>query len=320
MNLSPKFYVIGTKYSRTDNVLPLMLSHGVISTGFAGAINLERIMGQDFRTALASIKALIPNASGVAKNTLARFAGIKPGDIIALKSHSAPNGKKARLVIARYAVVSGVDKADYKKIERLVHTIKVDFLDEQEPIELNLGYGQTLHLIKSAVRVNLIFDRYSQVLSEHYSDTPVKALSDKSTHTSEVPARAAYVMERAHNDIQNEMRRELLKLYETNCIGQEEHHVDLIVRLPNKTLLIEVKSSLSPTWCIRESLGQLLKYSWKLNLFGGNVSYVVVGSKEPTDKDKSFLLHITKQTKICLIYCTPSSFIDYKAKLEHGWS
>lgn len=316
INTKPNFYIIGTKYSRSKNMLPTMLLEGVISTGFSHDFDLTPIFGENYETALAFINLKIPHEKGVARNTLARFAGIKPGDIIALKSHSAPNGKKARLVIARYAVVTGTDKAEYKKSEKLGHTIKVDFLDEQEPIELSLGYGQTLHSIKRANRIKLIFDRYSQVLSEDNSVVPINDISDKSTHTTEVPARGAYLMQRVHNEIQNEMRRELSKIYEKNCIGQEDHHVDLIVRLPHRTLLIEVKSSLSPTACIREALGQLLKYSWKLNLLGANVSYVVVGSREPSDEDKSFLRHIREETKIRFIYCTPSGFLHHRTALE----
>jgi len=184
----PRFYLIGTKYGRSEDVLPRMVLDGVISTGFVDTLDLSPIVGKAYRDSLDWVKTQIPDESPAAKNTLARFATMRPGDLVALKAHSAPHGSQARLVIARYAVVAGNRKAIYARSALLGHTIKVDFLDDQEPIELPLGYGQTLHEIEDEKRIDLIFGRYAH--AAHIAAVETAALQDKSTHSSEVAARA----------------------------------------------------------------------------------------------------------------------------------
>lgn len=283
-----------------------MILHGVISTGFAEKVDLTPIIGKSYDNALTWLEKKIPDESDTAKRTLARFAGIKPGDVVALKAHSAPIGNQARLVIARYAVVTGSACSTYARSPELGHTLGVEFLDEQEPLELNLGYGQTLHLINDPNRISLIFGPYAEAARSAASHAA--GTGDKATHTSEVLARGAYLMQRAHNQIQNELRRQLIRLYGEACVAQEEQYVDLMVRLPSRTILIEVKSSPSPISCVREAIGQLLQYSWRLGLNGKRISYVVVGPSEPNTEDQSFFSHITSETKIALRYCTPTNF------------
>lgn len=311
MSTSPNFYVIGTKYARLEDVLPAMILHGVISTGFAEAVDLTPILGKSHSDALAWLEKKAPDESGSAKGTLARFAGIKPGDVVALKAHSAPNGNQARLVIARYAVVTGSACCIYARSPVLGHTLGVEFLDEQEPLELNLGYGQTLHLIYDPNIISLIFGPYAEAASSAASHAA--GTDNKATHTSEVLTRGAYLMQRVHNQIQNKLRHQLIRLYGEACVAQEERYVDLIVRLPSKTILIEVKSSPSPISCVREAIGQLLQYSWRLGLNGKSISYIVVGPSEPKTEDQSFFSHIASETKISLRYCTPATFSSVNA-------
>jgi len=307
MASSPRFYLIGTKYARSQDVLPQMIMDGVISTGFVDDLDLSSVVGKDYTAALSWIAAQTPQSDGIAKNTLARFAGMKPGDIVALKSHGAPNGKIPRLVIARYAVVAGETKAIYTLSPKLGHTLKVDFLDEQQPIELGLGgYGQTLHAIKDKDRIDLIFGRYAE--SAKVAVSEAASAPDKATHISEVAARGAYLMHRTHNALQNELRKLLVAKYGKAVVKQEEDFVDLKVLLPFKTLLFEVKSSPSPISCIREAIGQLLHYSWILGLGGKSVTYVVVGPTVAKQEDIAFINHLANEAKLEIIYCTPSTF------------
>ncbi len=311
MTASPRFYLIGTKYDRSQDVLPRMILDGVISTGFVDALDLSPIVGKGYAAARAWIDGQIPQESGVAKNTLARFAGMRPGDVVAVKAHSAPRGSQPRLVIARYAVVAGSTNAIYAPSQELGHTLKVDFLDEQEPVELALGYGQTLHAIEDEDRIGLIFGQYAESARVAASET-AKA-SDKATHISEVAARGAYLMNRAHNALQNELRKLLVAQYGEAAVKQEEGYVDLKVQLPHKTLLFEVKSSRSPVSCIREAIGQLLHYSWSLRLSGKAVAYVVVGPSLANHEDVVFLNHVATEAKLQLIYCTPTTFVHSDA-------
>lgn len=306
MTAFPHFYIIGTKYGRSKDVLPRMVLDSAISTGFVNNIDLTPIIGEDFHTAQSWVESRIPQESGVAKNTLARFAGIKPGDVVALKSHSAPQGSKARLVIARFAVVAGTTKAIYARSQQLGHMLKVDFLDEQEPISLALGYGQTLHPIKDKSRIKLIFGQYADAArAEHSEEITTK---DKPTHSTEVAARGAYLMQRVHNALQNQMRDVLVANYGQSAVKQEESFVDLMVQLKSRTLLFEVKSSPSPIACIREAFGQLLQYSWRLGLSGNVVTYIIVGQSPPSREDTEYLDHIRAEAGVLIIYCTPSTF------------
>jgi hypothetical protein len=283
-----------------------MISDGVISTGFAHDLDLTPIIGKNYPEAHTWLQNQLPNASGIAKNTLARFAGIQPGDVIALKSHSAPQGGKPRLVIARYAVVAGAKKAIYAQSPALGHTLKVDFLDEQEPIELALGYGKTLHSIENQDRIALIFGQYAE--AGHLGTSEARAIKEKSTHSTEVAARGKYLMQRAHNKLQNQLCELLISQYGQATVRQEEGFVDVMVRLKHRTILFEVKSSPSPVACIREALGQLLQYSWQLGLQGKAVKYVVVGPSLPGTNDLKYLSHIEAETRIALTYCTPTTF------------
>lgn len=305
-NTAPKFYLIGTKYGRAEDVLPRMIRDGVISTGFAKELDLSPIVGKKYSEALRWLESRIPQQSGLGKNTLARFATIKPGDLVALKAHSAPRGTQPRLVLARFAVVAGNRGAMYARSDSLGHTLKVDFLDEQEPFELPLGYGQTLHVIEDQERINLIFGRYARAASEAAKESP--SIQNKAEHRSEVAARGAYLMRRTHNKIQNELRKLLVAKYGEAAVKQEEKFVDLIVRTGEKTVLIEVKSSPSPIACIREALGQLLQYSWNLRLHGGSVCYVIVGPSIANAEQRRFIQHICRETNLTLTYCSPETF------------
>lgn len=302
----PKFYLMGTKYARTHDVLPLMLKNRVISTGFISGIDLSPIVGFEYSEAKQWLDKRAPKESTEAKNTLARFISMKPGDIVALKAHSAPIGKSPRLVIARYAVIVGEHLPNYSRSEELGHSLSVDLLDEQEPIELSLGYGKTLHVINDEDRIKMIFGKYGEVALN--SGREAVNIKDKAIHNSSVKARGDYIMRRAHNKLQNEMKRRLSQLYGEHHVKQEENHVDLMVSHGSELIMFEVKSSPSPAMCIREAFGQLLHYSWQLNPGCKNIRYIIVGPSEAGLKDREFANFVAQETGMRVEYCTPETF------------
>lgn len=152
----------------------------------------------------------------------------------------------------------------------------------------------------------MIFGHYAD--SAHFVAPASTNGKDKATHASEVLARGAYLMQRAHNEIQNKLRGLLIQQYGESAVTQEEQFADLIVRIPEKTLLIEVKSSPSPITCIREAMGQLLQYGWKLGLGGERVAYYVVGPSAISNQDLAFINHVVAETKMPLTYCTNATF------------
>jgi hypothetical protein len=303
MGKPPRFFIIGTKYGRTRDMLPSMLENGVISTGFADDLDLSDLVGQGLEHTRKALDQVAEGETSASKNTLARFLNLRPGDIIALKSHSAPIKDKPRLVIARYAVVSGTTKAKYRFIVDLGHSLDVDFLGEQEPIEFAYGYGKTLHDVIQLERVTSIFGPFRAV-AEIKSPTKNGSLSldNRITHQSMVAGRGGYIMKRVHNELQNFLRDQLVNQFGEYAVSQEENYVDLRVSLPDKLILIEVKSSMSPITCIREALGQLLHYAYRSQPSSGQIEYIVAGPSATTDETTKLLDFIKSMTNLIIEY------------------
>lgn len=305
MQTTPRYYIVGTKYGRERDVLPLMIEHSVISTGFAADVDLRRLVGAGKPKIEARLRALLPESEHGGVQTLVRFLGIRPGDLIALKAHSAPIQQRPRLVITRYAVVRGGSKPCYRLLDDLGHTLEVDFLDEQEPIEFPLGYGKAIHEITDKDRIAQIFRRYASVASEEVSRTQSK---DKNTGQSIVSSRGAYIMKRVHNVLQNAMRARLTSSYGGAVVFQEFCHIDLYVKLSEKWIVVEVKSSPSPTSCVREALGQILYYASRLPSGRVPIQFIVVGPNEMQTSDSEFVEYVQRSTQLSLTYCTPASY------------
>lgn len=306
----PEFYIIGTKYGRTEDVLPMMLQHQVVSTGFAANIDLSDLIGLDRKVVMPELDKRVPPGEREAKSALAKFLELKPGDVIALKAHSAPAGTQARLVIARYAVVSGDSLPSYRRIEGLGHTVSVDFLAEQEPIEFPYGYGKTIHRLTNEKHIGNIFQTYRPAAELGSTDwARGTGHSDKSTYETHVKSRGSYIMSRTHNELQNTLRKTLEAIHGIANVAQEHKFIDLMVSSEDETILIEVKSSPSPTTCIREALGQLLHYASQLPQRENSLSFVVAGPSNPGPEDLSYIEYIRKATRLSLSYCTPSTYV-----------
>src|ERR1700730_12738039 len=109
--MPPRFFIVGTKYGRSQDVFPQMERDSVVCTGFATGENLAASVGKNAGEIRKSLELKLPGESSHARNTLALLLSMKPGDIVAVKSHSAPRHTEPRLVIVRYAVVAGRSKA-----------------------------------------------------------------------------------------------------------------------------------------------------------------------------------------------------------------
>lgn len=303
-----RYFLIGTKYGRSEDVLPQMQRLGVISTGFSANVEIGDLFGEPCDVVRQKLKERLSDPLPEAFRTLSLLTEMRPGDIVALKAHSAPRGRQARLVIARYAVVAGNGMPRYARHSGLGHCLSVEFLDEQHPVEFPLGYGRTLHEIKGE-RISVLFGAYSPLDNGVEECSGQHALTDRPVHESVVPARASYVMERAHNQIQNQMREALVRMHGEPAIRQEEDWIDLQLCLSERIVLFEVKSSPSPLACTREALGQLLHYGWRVQSNSPlPVEYVVVGSTEADERTERFLSHLRATTSLRIRYCTPSTY------------
>jgi hypothetical protein len=290
-------------------MLPEMEKASVVATGFASHVDLQRCYSDDPQTVRECLARILPGETGTAKGTLARFLALRPGDMIALKAHSAPNRSRPRLVIARYAVVTGTQLPRYRRDSSLGHTFSVEFLEQQAPVEFPFGYGATIHEIKDHNRLDVIFGAYPIVSRVFAEERDRASKPNRPTHTSIVAARAQYAMQRVHNELQNQLRNLLEQIHGTKAVAVEEHFVDLAVTLPGRHILFEVKSSASPTQCIREALGQLLHYAWTTNHPQTNCELHVVGPLPLQRIDAEFLDYINARTGLALSYCQPNSYV-----------
>jgi len=287
------YYIIGSKYGSQaegfEDILPKMLDKGVIATGFNMYEDMRTFIGES----QSNINNHLNNKSEGKESypTLKHFLNLKPGDLVAVKIHSAPSRKQARLVIGAYAIVKGIDSPIYKHCEELGHTIEVDFIEKNLDYELPLGYGQTIHKIEDLERIELIFSYYSNhVAASHEANLD---LDLKNTDDVAVDATAGYIASRAHNIIQNKLIVDLSKKYGSACVKKEKNYIDVLVELDDKFILYEVKSSLSANQCIREALGQIMQYGHSLKKTSNkSIEYVVVGPSEVDDSDSSFYSYI----------------------------
>ena len=148
------FYILGTKYGgkSSQDVSQYLQKRGVVSIGFSWLSDLSKFYDGNFSELEKTLRE-----NGEKSHTISqvkKFLSLKPGDLIALKSTGAPKGKIANLEIIGYAVVVERDGIIYKHDPAefplgLGHLINVDFLEFNIQRKLQLGYGQTIHKLKS---------------------------------------------------------------------------------------------------------------------------------------------------------------------------
>ncbi|MBQ4814250.1 hypothetical protein J8M20_22980 [Pseudoalteromonas luteoviolacea] len=286
------YYVIGSKYEKNPNdfedMLPKMLQKSVVSVGFARGENLSGLLGESHSKIINQLKSVGESPSSC--TALKHFLSLKPGDLIAVKIHGAPNGKQARLLIGAYAVVKGDITPNYNTCEELGHTIEVDFIESELSYLVNASYGQTMHHIVDSTKVAQIFGLYSTFGN---STTPIELDSPehKNTDEIEVKASSAYIRKQVHNRIQNALLDELVSQFGKSKVEKEVDYIDVLVELEDKYLIYEVKSSPSPEACIREALGQIMHYGYqKRNR--KRVEYIVVGMGSVDNSKDSYYSYI----------------------------
>jgi hypothetical protein len=290
------YYIIGSKYGDTKDgytdIFPDLLKKSVVAVGFNFDDDLSQIVGLGAKEVRDYLK--MKSASTDSISALKHFLNLNPGDIIAIKRHSSPKGKQARLVIGAYAVVKGVNSVVYEHCNQLGHTIAVDFIDTELDLELALGYGLTIHKVTDNDRINVIFSPYN-IIEEEVLTSETKL---KNTNEVLVISNASYIQTKLHNKIQNAL---VVMLEENNPsanIKVEENYIDVSMESDNEIILYEVKSSKSADHCIREALGQILKYGWDLNKTTNKpIRYVIVGPSNIDDVPNNYLSYIQQNFK-----------------------
>ncbi|UZE94815.1 hypothetical protein [Alkalimarinus alittae] len=148
-------------------------------------------------------------------------------------------------------------------------------------------------------RFNFVFDLFKKF--DNIKE--VEPNSGKKSEDSETRflKKASYTADKRHNIIQNKLFEELKKKYPFDHIGIEENKIDIFRESSDQIFFYEVKSSYSPTYCVREALGQVLHYAHKYRS-PKKKNIIVVGERAASASDQSYLEFIKKQVTINFEY------------------
>lgn len=297
--MKQNYYIIGSKYGTGNDIFPQMLEKNAVSVGYATNYDLSKLVGHSEDEIVEYLSK--KREESASYSVLKLFLNLKEGDLIAIKSKGSPVGRKSRLVICGYAVVKKNNGKIYEHDPKsLGHLVYVDFLEININKELELGYGKTIHKLTNTDDIKEIFGAYY----DPNFTTPIKGRFFKGTTLKNTSSQiriinTSYVIENAHNKLQQEFYNYLVEEYGEDKVKMEENFVDLKLIEHDKITFFEVKPYSSVSLCIRESLGQILDYLWKdkdANKVTSKI--VVVGHTKPTKDEIKYIEFLKDNLKI----------------------
>ena len=110
-----------------------------------------------------------------------------------------------------------------------------------------------------------------------------------------------YIAQQKHNQLQEALKVKLSKLYGKENVFLEENYVDIKVKLKDKILLYEVKSSAYAGNCVREALGQIISYSHRETEFETK-KLIVAGQFKPNTDEIEYIKYIKRNLKLNFEY------------------
>lgn len=312
----PNYYVVGTKYEE-KNIYPDNLKAQCISIGYLWSHDLSHLKNQSsavIDTFVAKHRESYEPSTSKLKGQVKKFLSLKPGDIIALKSH----GNFNRLTIIAYAVVVKRNGNIYRyNPDTLGHIVNVEFLETGFSKSVGFNYADSIHEIKTVnPHYKHIFGKYHldeslEDLDESLQDIEVsnddivefdESIYEKGEEDIERSMVSRTIVKQVHNKIQNRFVKALKNAHPNSVIAIEyRKRIDVIREEGNDTWFYEVKPFDSPYKCIRESLGQLLDYSYR---YGTNTSkrLITVGPEEPDEKSQKFINYLKQSLGIPYSY------------------
>jgi len=106
-----------------------------------------------------------------------------------------------------------------------------------------------------------------------------------------------------HDKLQRALVEALRREHGYEAVAHEDHHVDVVLRLPTSTVFFEVKGANTARSCLRQAIGQLLEYShWPEARDADRL--VVVGWPELDEDGKDYLVGIRRRYELPLYYRT----------------
>jgi hypothetical protein len=132
-----------------------------------------------------------------------------------------------------------------------------------------------------------------------------KGVEKKSTKTIYKSGSSSSSYDPVHNILQEELRDLLIEQYGDDAVTMEENRVDLKVSLPNRNILIELKTAPNARLALRQALGQLLEYAHFAQASEATASELVVVAPAIASKDEAAYIELLKSNfKLPLSYRT----------------
>jgi hypothetical protein len=309
-NTNPNFYIIGSKYGdgKGNDTVPKIgdfIKNQCVAIGFLEWADFSEYMYEDKKNVDEFIKENWKETKPILSKMQRFFrllSQIKPGDIIAIKSH----GRFNKLTIIAYAQVVEKNGSVYEyDPDDLGHKIHVEFLDTGFTKKTGLNYSETIHTLKPTHKhFNQVFGWYaSQGIDEEMQNVEVisppmqndqneedegNAYNKKMEGSYERGPIAAVQVRRIHNEIQNKFIQYLDTTFPNHSIKGEKIWIDAQRETKSEVYIYEIKPYSSVYACVREGIGQLLDYHHQ-HPSDKQKHILIVGQNEPEDKDIKFI-------------------------------
>lgn len=301
------YYIVGSKYQYVQNkyedVLPQMLADNSLCVGYSSNLDLTNYYNKSEDEIVEYLKQKGENKSSY--NALKKYLNLQEGDLVAIKSFSAPLKKTPRIIISAIGVVVKRNGNIYKyEPENYGHRINLEFLKKGLHEEYNFSYSQTIHKLTQVNHIIKIFkeqiDKTQTVLLTSKKD----GVLDKNIEDQLRKINIQYIAAAYHNRIQTKLYSILISIYGKSKVQMEVDFIDLLVNTNDETILYEVKPYNNGKNCIRESLGQLLEYSWykRKHFENKKIKLVVVGPQNLNAEELRYFKYIKKNISIALEY------------------
>jgi protein involved in ribonucleotide reduction len=110
-----------------------------------------------------------------------------------------------------------------------------------------------------------------------------------------------YIADQKHSRIQNALYRSLIETHGTENVAMEENYIDVLVTTSEGVDLYEVKSASYASECVREAIGQLLTYAFRIT--DRKVKNIIVVGQYPlTQEELRFMKYIQSIISIPILY------------------
>ncbi len=187
--------------------------------------------------------------------------------------------------IAEFYGLKVTNKTKVSEIQNLMIQNKPSHLD---------FYGFTDFLWENFSKENV---EIKKIKVENLHRLGLRKATNAKTTDSQIRQHSARTtkFEQLHNKIQNALKEKLESQYgKENVVLLEENNVDVKLLEKDQIVFYEVKSSSDPSECIRQAIGQLLRYYF-VDEDPRKKKLIVVGQYPPNQSDKEFIEFI-KQT------------------------